>query len=73
MNIIKPNNSKARNLASQALVRLYVPPSKELPASPETGDSWPLLASLELFPRGLPLKVAILALISVRVDDSFER
>ena len=50
MNIIKSVNSKARGLVSQVLVRLEAHPPKALPASPETGASWPLLASLESVP-----------------------
>ena len=46
---IKPNKAKDMGLEIQALVRLEARPPKELPASPETGDSWALLASLELF------------------------
>ena len=70
MNIIKPNNSKSRGIASQALMRLEARPPKEFPASPEIGALWPLLASLELSPWGLPLNTVMQVLISVRVEDS---
>ena len=72
MNNIKPNNAKVRGPVSQHLVCLDERTPKELPASPEAGASWLLLASLELTPWGLELNAEVKAFISVRVEESLE-
>ena len=44
MDIIKPNSTPKLSFLIQALARLEARPLKELPASPKTGASLPLLA-----------------------------